>query len=330
MPLHPSLVTVETDEPVERWQSPVQADVIRRLSTLSPLRSIGHVLLEWLLIAAAVGASQALWRWHFAAGLLGYLAAVVWIGARQHALAILMHEAAHYRLVPNRTLNDFLGELLLGWPLLISMRAYRWLHFAHHRSPNTRDDPDWMLRLNPDWTFPKTRGDVLKILLKDLLAINFRDQLEFFGRYVYSRNHKKTWLDFTAILFFAALITVLTWLGLWTQFLLYWIVPMLTWLKVALRLRTIGEHYGIEYDHTLRQTRTTYPTLLERLLIAPKNIAYHLDHHLYPSVPFYNLPELHRELKQHEQFRTQAHLTHSYASVIDECCHCVPTPAATP
>jgi fatty acid desaturase len=114
------------------------------------------------------------------------------------------------------------------------------------------------------------------------------------------------------------------------MFLMYWIVPLMTWLKVALRLRTIGEHYGIEYDHMLRQTRTTYPSLIERLLIAPKNIGYHLDHHLYPSVPFYNLPELHRELQQHEAFRTQAHLTRTYAKVIDECSQCVATPIQQP
>jgi fatty acid desaturase len=110
------------------------------------------------------------------------------------------------------------------------------------------------------------------------------------------------------------------------MFLLYWVVPLMTWLKVALRLRTIGEHYGIEYDHTLRQTRTTYPSLIERLLIAPKNIGYHLDHHLYPSVPFYNLPALHRELQQSEEFRSQAHLTRTYVTVIDECSRCVATP----
>ena len=84
------------------------------------------------------------------------------------------------------------------------------------------------------------------------------------------------------------------------------LLPLMTWLKVAVRLRTIGEHYALEYDHIFRQTRTTYPSLIERLLIAPKNIAYHLDHHLYPSVPFYNLPELHRELLKHDEFRRQA------------------------
>lgn len=277
------------------------------------------------MIAGAIAASVALWQWNTIAGVIGYVAAVVWIGARQHALAILMHEAAHYRLLRNRTLNDFFGELLIGWPLLISMRAYRWLHFAHHRAPNTHDDPDWMLRLNREWVFPKTRSQLFRMLLCDFLALNMRDHLKFFNRYAYVRG-RKTWLDALMAVFFISMWVSLIYFNLWLPFLLYWIVPMLTWLKVALRLRTIGEHYGVEYDHTLRQTRTIYPSLVERLLIAPKNIGYHLDHHLYPGVPFYNLPALHRELQQLDEFRNQAHLTRTYAQVILECTSCPATP----
>ena len=29
----------------------------------------------------------------------------------------------------------------------------------------------------------------------------------------------------------------------------------------------------------------------------PHKVNYHIEHHLYPSVPFYNLPECHREMK---------------------------------
>ncbi|MFO1093709.1 MAG: fatty acid desaturase family protein [Planctomycetaceae bacterium] len=329
MPLQPAL-DVDTDEPVELWQSPLPPAELRYLSTLQPWRGLAHVALEWVLITAAIAVELALWRWNHIAGAIAYIPAVIWIGARQHALAILMHEAAHFRFLPRRTLNDFFGELLTGWPILISMRSYRRLHFAHHRAPNTHADPDWMLRLNRDWAFPKTRWELFQILLRDFLALNLREQLQFFGRYAGPGGRKRSWIDVAAIFFFGGLIAALTYFQVWTVFLLLWVVPMMSWLKVALRLRTIGEHYGLEYDHMLRQTRTTYPNLLEKLLIAPKNIGYHLDHHLYPSVPFYNLPALHRALQAHDEFRTQAHLTHTYRTVVNECTHCVPTPLSAP
>lgn len=59
--------------------------------------------------------------------------------------------------------------------------------------------------------------------------------------------------------------------------------------------------------------------LLDHLLIAPKNISYHNEHHFYPSVPFYRLPELHRELMQQEGYRAGVHLSPGYLGVIREC-----------
>jgi hypothetical protein len=64
----------------------------------------------------------------------------------------------------------------------------------------------------------------------------------------------------------------------------------LTWLKMILRIRSIAEHYSVKNDHVLNRTRTTLPSLFEKMFIAPKNINYHLEHHLYPSVPFFRLP----------------------------------------
>jgi fatty acid desaturase len=68
-----------------------------------------------------------------------------------------------------------------------------------------------------------------------------------------------------------------------------------------------------------RESRTTYPTILERLLLGTNNINYHLDHHLYPSVPFYNLPALHDSLLKTKDFRENAHITTTYLGVLREC-----------
>lgn len=328
MSLLAAFSATESDQPVEKWHAPIDAETVRRLSILRTWPPVAAITLEWTLIAAGIAASMALWNWNHIAGAFGYVAAVIWIGSRQHALAILMHEAAHYRLFRKRAVNDILGELLCGWPLLISMRIYRRLHFAHHRSPNTADDPDWMLRLSRDWIFPKTRWDLCRIFLIDLFGLHVADQLRFFGRYAFSKDQEKSWLDAAAVVFFGGLIAVLTYFHWWLLFLAFWVVPLMTWLKVVLRLRTIAEHYGVEYDHVCRQTRTTYPSFFERWLFAPWDIGYHLDHHLYPSVPFYNLKRLHAELLKDEQFRTQAHLTDTYAGVLRECRTCGALPAA--
>jgi fatty acid desaturase len=323
-----SAANLDSDQPVESFGRLLPPETIRRLSTLRPWVAVAHVVLEWALIIPVIWASYMLFRWNVIAGILGYVVAWAWIGARQHALAILMHEGAHYRLFRRRWLNDLFAELFAAWPVMISVRAYRQHHFAHHRSPNTDDDPDWLLRDDRDWEFPKTRWGLVKVFLFDILGLNVRDEIRFFNRYFYPRG-RKTWLDYLSWVYYGTLLAVLTYFALWPLFLAYWIVPLLTSLKAVLRMRTIAEHYGLEYDHPFRQTRTTYPGLLGKLLFGPKNITLHLDHHLYPSVPFYNLPELHRELLQVERFSSEAHLTRTYRQVLRECLNCEPTPLAS-
>jgi fatty acid desaturase len=71
------------------------------------------------------------------------------------------------------------------------------------------------------------------------------------------------------------------------------------------------EEYGI--------TRTTIPTLLESIFILPCNVGYHIEHHWYPSVPFYRLPDLHEQLVSREGFRRHAVIRRSVFASLVEC-----------
>ena len=66
-------------------------------------------------------------------------------------------------------------------------------------------------------------------------------------------------------------------------------------------------------------TRTTIPTRLESLFILPRNIGYHIEHHWYPSVPFYRLPELHDRLLQVPGYRLSANIKRSVFHSLAEC-----------
>jgi fatty acid desaturase len=100
--------------------------------------------------------------------------------------------------------------------------------------------------------------------------------------------------------------------------ILLWGVPLLTIMNFFNRLRTTAEHLGAPWTHELNSTRTVIPTWLERMTVAPMCISYHLEHHLFPSVPGRNLRSLHELLMQDDEFRSKAHITHSYAGVIRE------------
>lgn len=305
----------------------ISGHVLRDLSQVSLWRALPHIAFEWLAIGAAIAVSEWIGAWY------GYLAAIVWIGARQHALAILMHEGTHYRIAANRKLNDIVSELFLAAPIFISLRDYRENHFSHHRYVNTNDDPDWIIKQNDDWAFPKTKLGFLKLFLADLFALRTKEHLT---GVVFPLNvPPKSWREFWTyhvwrILFYLVAFSIIFGLGLGWQFLVYWLVPFFTVLKLIFRLRSVAEHFGIENESAYSLTRTTYPRLWERLLLAPKNVSYHLDHHLYPSVPFYNLPKLHAALLALPEFRKQAHLTQSYVGVLRECIGAGQKKAAAP
>src|SRR5207244_2514553 len=107
----------------------------------------------------------------------------------------------------------------------------------------------------------------------------------------------------------------LTWWHAWFYFLVLWLIPEFTVLTAIFRIRNLSEHYGVGSTHELNESRNVLPAWWERMLIAPCNVNFHLDHHLFPSVPWYNLPRLHRVLMQQKPYAAHAHITHTYCGL---------------
>ena len=107
---------------------------------------------------------------------------------------------------------------------------------------------------------------------------------------------------------------MLLWGSVWyfAGFALLWVLPLCTWHITIQYMRLIAEHSAVSSEDPAYQgTRTTIPTRLEALLILPRNIGYHLEHHWYPSVPFYRLPELHARLMREPRFAANADVSTS-------------------
>lgn len=249
-----------------------------------------------------------------------YAVTLLWIGARQHALALLMHDGAHFHLFRNKRLNDVLSEVLLAWPIFITMRGYCRTHLAHHRRLNTAEDPDWARKQNEEWAFPMDGRALAKLLIADLLGLNTLKVLRRLGDLSNrgDRTEAARGYRYARIAYYLAAAAVVTWLHAWPILLLYWIVPALTWLKVIMRVRSIAEHFALERDRLDVQTRTTFPSLFDRLFLVSKYAYLHIEHHLYPGVPFHGLPRLHAELSRQPAYQEGAHLTRTYWNVLRE------------
>ena len=62
-------------------------------------------------------------------------------------------------------------------------------------------------------------------------------------------------------------------------------------------------------------TRTTYANMLERLLVAPHFVNYHVEHHMMMTVPPYNLPKMH-DILLSKGFFEKGLLENGYLSLI--------------
>jgi fatty acid desaturase len=70
-------------------------------------------------------------------------------------------------------------------------------------------------------------------------------------------------------------------------------------LQAILRLRAICEHGAVtDFSSPLTAARTNLAGPLARLLLFPHHVNFHVEHHLYPAVPHYRLPALHRALTE--------------------------------
>jgi fatty acid desaturase len=286
---------------------------IRNLSQIDSVKFTLVGVLEFSLIAAAIWISETWWN------PVVYVLAVIVIGSRINGLGALTHDAAHYRGYSNRQLNDFIGEIL-ALPTSASMAGYRNSHFAHHRELNSENDPDWQRNIGlKEFEFPTSPSSMWKYIAQYLSGLKTASALTGFHKNKETRDISSTVIR-ARLLFFAMLITLSIAMGFWKLLLLYWIVPLFTVFLTIRYIRNVAEHYAVEHENVLNESRTVLAPIWELWLIAPWGLNYHLEHHLFPGVPCFRLAELHQLLMTRDPYPKIAHLTHGYFSgLLNDC-----------
>jgi fatty acid desaturase len=255
-----------------------------RLAT-STLRALGaralfpwlsDAVIDWLAIAAALAMVE------FWPHPLTLLAALLIVGNRQHALAILGHDGTHYTLSHRAGLNDFLTNLFCFWPLGLTVSGYRTLHYAHHKHTGTGNDPELghkRMRA-PQWDLPARPSTVLRFALADLVGYSLVDYLIVVRFSKPQRRADYLPLAFFHIAFLSALLT----LGSWPAALV-WYLSLVTSFMMFFRLRLWLEHQGTGGTQRLALTP------LQGAVLAPHNAWHHWEHHRYPTIPYHRLPQ---------------------------------------
>ena len=288
-----------------RQRDLLSQEEIRTLCVIDNWRSMLGVLGTLGVIMGAI--LLATFFWHP----LVVIPAIIVIASRQQALFVLVHDSVHYRLFSVRWLNDLVGRLL-AMPGGISMCTYRVIHRLHHNHLFEERDPDVPLIAG----YPRGRRYLLVKLAKDLIGLNaWKTFKYFFGAPVINDDAvvANRPLDDTAprlrqaarrdrwwvvvwhvVLFLAAVIG-----GWWVEYLVLWLLPLVTVMQVLLRLRAVLEHGAVtDQLSVLRSARTNLGSRWLMWFLFPHCVNYHIEHHLFPAIPFYNLPKCHELLSQ--------------------------------
>lgn len=280
-------------------------DLVQQLTRRSAWRAALAVLEDVAVLAVLLSAAV-----HFWPNPWIVVPCVILIGTRQHALFIIAHDAAHYLLFENRALNDLVGRAAATVQGL-SMRTYRVIHRLHHNNLYGEMDPDTALHGG----YPRGKAYLVKKLLKDLAGFTaWKTYAYFLGGAPALNTATHTALRplddtseklrreakadrNTVVVFHLAMLALFAWSGYLVEYLVLWVLPLVTVVQAILRLRAISEHGATtDFSSPLTAARTNLGPAWLQWLLFPHHVNYHIEHHLYASVPHYHLPRLHREM----------------------------------
>ena len=85
---------------------------------------------------------------------------------------------------------------------------------------------------------------------------------------------------------------ILTWANAWLAFLILWVLRLIPLNSLFEHWRTVAERRGLLNPEDAAAIRRVDASFYEGPIFALLAVNYHLDHHLFSGVPFYNLLQL--------------------------------------
>jgi hypothetical protein len=97
----------------------------------------------------------------------------------------------------------------------------------------------------------------------------------------------------------------------WWFFLVLWVIPLVTSFPFFMILRQVVQH-GNGDRGWLTNTRVFLVNPFVKYAVFPFGMDYHLPHHMYATVPHYNLPKLHAFLLSFPEYIEDAIVVENY------------------
>lgn len=286
--------SIRTTEEARRF---VTRGVEREIASLRVLdrrrraREIGTFAALFVLgaVASTAGATAAD-SW---AGVVAYAAGIVACALAINAFVLLLHEGMHGTLFSSALANRW-ASVAFGGVVLMSFTAYRVMHTRHHAFLGDERDPDdyhnytgrrWLV-----WSLHYVRlvvGTFLYIVLIPAFALRHATRAE----------RREILAEYAILLPAWALALAVLPSGVLVH---AWGIPVLV-VAYLTSARGFTQHGMTEASDPFLASRSIRsPKLVAHLLL---NENFHLEHHLFPEIPSYNLDRLHALLAERIPYR---------------------------
>ncbi|NWF72822.1 MAG: fatty acid desaturase [Nitrospirae bacterium] len=238
---------------------------------------------------------------------------VLLVAGRLHALGVVLHDACHMK-DQRKTPALRLLECVAAYPIATTLKAMRYHHLRHHRDSGMPTDPYFKAGVSSDrakrflmtmrgaflvpaWILrsivgcvallrPKLRTSYGRLFLQDRSGADLTSSREVLA----CLKEEPFQLCF---------FLVVGCIGLYypTELALFYGLPLVVAGMLNVN-RVIVEHDHVRcWDRlpgtVIATTRTHDWRAWGKLFLFPRNIGFHLVHHLYPRAPLASLPELH-------------------------------------
>jgi beta-carotene hydroxylase len=205
---------------------------------------------------------------------------------------VLLHEVVHKAVLGDSSTGAYrLLGLLYAFPSGISASQFSRWHLDHHAGLGSPSDDPKRNHLSP-----KINARWLKLLYftPALFAIYFRAARKESATYPEELRRRIGVERNLTILAHLSILAGIAWLAGWPVAWKVYVVPYFLVFPVAFALNRVGQHYDIDPADPAKWSTLVRGSWFWDVVFLWSN--YHLEHHYFPNVPFYNLPRLQKLL----------------------------------
>ena len=294
-----------SESTLSKVRSVLTVNTLKELNTRSTLKGSIQLASHFLIL----GISGYVWGTNFGQNWAIALIALVIYGFGMAVMFAPLHECSHRTAFGSNALNDAVCWVA-GVLSLYNSAFFRRYHKWHHRYAQ---DPDRDPELSDP--VPQTFKDYAiavsglpwwwgKLTTHTRVALGQLDSYPFIAEDARAEVIRSTRLQLAvyAIALSVSIAAHHPWI------VQYWLLPLFVGQPIV-RFLLLAEHTGCSYDRNpFTNTRSTITLFPLQFLFW--NMPFHAEHHLYPSIPFHQLPQAHQLLKQH-----LAHVGSGYVKV---------------